>query len=132
MAKQSALISFLRMRCPACRKGFAFVNRSIFPPKHCVDLVEHCPGCGQKLVIQSNAGGGINYAMTMSLFFLNILWYWPLFGFSYKDDSFINFLISSIIVVVLVQPWLMRYSRIIFLYFIVKYKHPEQKAVIDN
>ena len=132
MAKRSALISFLGMRCPACRQGFAFGNKSVFPLAHCVDLVEHCPTCGQKLIIQNNAGGGINYALTMSLFFLNILWYWPIFGFTYKDNSFINFLISSIIVVVLVQPWLMRYSRIIFLYFMVKHNYGDRKALIDK
>lgn len=69
-----------------------------------------------------NSGGGINYALTMILFFLNILWYWPIFGLSYKDNSIFYFLATSIVVVVFVQPWLTRYSRIIFLYFMVKYK----------
>ncbi len=71
--------------------------------------------------LESNNGGGINYALTMILFFLNILWYWPIFGLSYKDNSFLYFIYASTIVVVLVQPWLMRYSRVIFLYFLVKY-----------
>jgi hypothetical protein len=110
------------MKCPACREGFVFKNKSIFPLGKCVDMLDYCAVCGQRLVLETNNGGGINYALTMILFFLNLLWYWPIFGLSYKDNSFITFLYTSIAVVVLVQPWLMRYSRIIFLYFIVKYK----------
>lgn len=127
MSKPNVVISFCRMRCPACRKSFVFVNRSIFPIGSCLNLVDNCKVCGQKLQLKSNNGGGINYALTMILFFLNILWYWPIFGLSYKDNSFISFLITSVIVVVIVQPWLMRYSRIIFLYFLIKFrKQPQQ------
>lgn len=122
MAKDNLIASFCTMKCPACRKGFVFVNRSIFPLGKCTDITDNCKVCGQKLLLESNNGGGINYALTLILFFLNILWYWPIFGFSYKDDSFFHFLITSIVLVLLVQPWLMRYSRIVFLYFIVKRK----------
>jgi len=110
------------MKCPSCRKENVFKNKSIFPLKECLTLKEICKNCGQKLKMKSNNGGGINYALTIILFFLNILWYWPIFGLSYKDNSFIYFVITSIAVVILAQPWLMRYSRIIFLYFIIKYK----------
>ena len=89
---------------------------------------DKCPACGQKLLIERNNGGGINYALTMILFFLNILWYWPLFGLSYTDNSFFYFLFSSILVVVVAQPWLMRYSRIIFLYFIISYQGVNRKT----
>ena len=110
------------MKCPACREGQVFKNKSVLPLGECVDMVDYCESCGQKMQIESNNGGGINYALTMILFFLNIFWYWPIFGLSYKDNSFIYFLFSSIFVVIMVQPWLMRYSRIIFLYFIVRYR----------
>lgn len=109
------------MRCPKCRKGFVFSNKSILPLGKCLDLVDNCKVCGQKMQMESNNGGGINYALTMMLFFLNILWYWPIFGMSYKDNSFIYFIFASVAVVVFVQPWLMRYSRMIFLYFLIKF-----------
>ncbi len=68
------------------------------------------------MLFESNNGGGINYALTVMLFMLNICWYWPIFGMSYKDNSIYYYLITSILVVVLVQPWLMRLSRVIYLY----------------
>ena len=80
-----------------------------------------CEVCGQKLVSESNNGGGINYALTVALFFLNLLWYWPIFGLSYKDNSVYYYLASSITVVVILQPWLMRISRMLYLYMFVSF-----------
>jgi uncharacterized protein (DUF983 family) len=104
------------MRCPNCRKGRAFANKSLFPLSKCLKLVDSCKVCGQKMLFESNNGAGINYALTVMLFFLNILWYWPIFGLSYKDNSVYYYLITSIIVVIVLQPWLMRLSRMIYLY----------------
>ena len=128
MSHPGLFLSFFKMKCPACRKGFVFANRSIFPLSKCLDLVDHCSVCGQTMKYNTNNGGGINYALTMILFFLNILWYWPIFGLSYKDNSFVYFIIASVIVVVLAQPLLMRFSRIIFLYFIIKFN---KNAVVE-
>ena len=121
MATPNVIVSFCKMRCPRCRKGFVFLNKSILPLGKCLDLVDNCKVCNQKMQMESNNGGGINYALTMILFFLNIFWYWPIFGMSYKDNSFIYFIFASVSVVIFVQPWLMRYSRMIFLYFLIKY-----------
>lgn len=82
----------------------------------------HCPVCGQKLLYERNNGGGINYALTVMLLFLNLVWYWPIFGLSYMDNSIYYFLATSITVVVLVQPWLMRLSRMIYLYLFIQYR----------
>ena len=96
-----------------------FVNKSVFPLSQCLRLVPNCAVCGQKMLFESNNGGGINYALTVMLLFLNLLWYWPIFGITYKDNSIFWFLGSSVAVVVLVQPWLMRLSRVIYLYLFV-------------
>ena len=106
----------MTMRCPNCRKGGAFANKSLLPLGKCLKLVDHCKVCGQKMLFESNNGAGINYALTVMLFFLNILWYWPIFGLSYKDNSVYYYLITSIVVVIVMQPWLMRLSRMIYLY----------------
>lgn len=84
-------------------------------------LKDHCEACGQKLMHERNNGGGINYALTVMLFFLNLLWYWPIFGMSYKDNSIFYYLATSIVVVLLAQPWLMRFSRMLYLYMFIQY-----------
>ena len=119
--KPSLLAGLLREKCPNCRKGNAFVNKSIFPLSKCLGVHRDCPRCGQRLQNEQNNGIGINYALTVMVIFGNILWYWPIFGLSYKDNSYISFLFTSVAVTLVLQPWLMRLSRMIYLYMFVRY-----------
>jgi hypothetical protein len=82
----------------------------------------NCPECGQKLQGENNNGPGINYALTTILLFLNILWYYPIFGMSYQDNSIFYFLGASTFVVILMQPILMRLSRVLYLYILMAFK----------
>ena len=75
---------------------------------------------------ERNNGGGINYALTVVLFILNLGWYWPVFGMSYKDNSMYYYLISSTVVVILAQPYLMRLSRVIYLYLYVGFGNSDK------
>jgi len=119
--KPSLLVALLKEKCPTCRKGNAFVNKHIFPLSKCLAMHKDCPVCGQRLQNEQNNGIGINYALTVMVLFLNLLWYWPIFGLSYMDNSFITFLFVSTGVCLLLQPWLMRLSRMLYLYMFVKY-----------
>src|SRR5580704_18312974 len=119
--KPSLLPALFTMKCPSCRRSTVFVNKSIFPLGKCLALKDECEICGQRMKSESNNGGGINYALTMILFFLNLLWYWPIFGLSYKDNSVFYYLTASTLVMILAQPWLMRISRMIYLYLYVNF-----------
>ncbi len=114
--KPALLPAMLTLKCPSCRRSSVFINKSVFPLNKCLALKDECEICGQRMKSESNNGGGINYALTMILFFLNLLWYWPVFGLSYKDNSVFYFLGVSIVIVLIAQPYLMRLSRIIYLY----------------
>ena len=117
----SFLGGLFKEKCPRCRHGNIFVHKHVFPLKGFLKTVDTCPACGQKMQLESYRGGGVNYAITMVLFFLNALWYAPIFGISYKDNSFYYFILTSVGVVVAVQPWLMRLSWVIYLYMLVHY-----------
>jgi hypothetical protein len=88
-----------------------------------VALKDECEVCGEKMKSESNNGGGINYALTVMLFFINLMWYWPIFGLSYLDNSVWYYLGSSTLVVLLAQPWLMRLSRVVYLYMYIGFGH---------
>jgi len=117
----SFIKGLLTNKCPNCRKGNVFIHKSIFPLRTLLRLVDYCSVCGQKMKSESNNGAGINYALTVIILFGNLAWYWPIFGMSYLDDSIYYFLTTSIVVVTLVQPWLMRLSRMLYLYMYVPY-----------
>lgn len=125
--KQSSLLTgLLTNKCPNCRRGYVFVHRSIFPLSTCLRLHDHCPACTIKLKNESNNGAGINYALTVILLFGNLCWYWPLFGMSYLDNSIYYFLATSVLVVVVLQPWLMRLSRMLYLYLYIPFQSGPQ------
>lgn len=138
--KPTLLTALFTMKCPSCRMTTVFVNKSMFPLGKCLALKDECEVCGEKLKSERNNGGGINYALTMMLFFLNLLWYWPIFGLSYKDDktvlgganSIFYYLGVSTTVVVLAQPYLMRLSRMIYLYLYVGFGHSRRVNVEDH
>lgn len=119
--KPLLLLSMLQNKCPACRKGRIFKHKSIFPLGECLTMVDNCTECGQKMTIESYKGGGINYALSMLLFFINFIWYWAIFGLSYLDYSVFYCLGTSTVVVILCQPFLMRLARALYLYMFVKY-----------
>ncbi len=121
--KPALIPALFTMKCPSCRKSTVFLNKSYFPLNKCLALKDECEVCGEKMKSESNNGGGINYALTMVLFFLNLLWYWPIFGLSYKDNSVYYFLFASLGVVILAQPYLMRLSRMLYLYLYVGFGH---------
>jgi len=129
--KPMLLPALLTMKCPSCRRSSVFINKSVFPLGKCLALKDECEVCGQRMKSESNNGGGINYALSMMLFFLNLLWYWPIFGLSYKDNSVFYYLTASTIVVVLAQPWLMRISRMIYLYLYVNFG-TSRRVIIDD
>lgn len=119
--KPSLVYGVFTNKCPNCRRGEVFRHKSILPFSTFLDMVDNCRVCGQQMKSESNNGAGINYALTVVLLFLNLAWYWPIFGISYLDNSVFYFLATSITLVVILQPWLMRLSRMIYLYLYVSY-----------
>ena len=122
--KPALLPSMLKMKCPNCRKGDMYVNKSVFPLSKMLDMPVRCHVCGQKMELEVGfyyVTGYVSYALSVGLFFFNLTWYWLIFGISYKDNSIFYYLITSIVIVVLLQPWLMRLSRVLYLYMFVKY-----------
>ena len=122
--KPAVLPSILKMKCPNCRKGNMFTKKSIFPLKDLLTMPEECSVCGQKMELEVGfyyGTGYVSYALSVALFVFNFVWYYIFFGITYKDNSIFEYLITSISIIILAQPWLMRYSRVLYLYMFVKY-----------
>ena len=116
--------SILKMKCPNCRKGHMFTNKSIFPLNKLLDMPEKCPVCGQKYELEVGfyyGTGYVSYALSVGLYFINLIWYWLIFGLSFQDNSMIYYFITSTVIVILLQPWLMRISRVLYLNMFVRY-----------
>lgn len=122
--KPALLPSIFKMKCPNCRKGDMFCNKSIFPLGKMLEMPERCSVCGQKMEIEVGfyyGTGYVSYGLTVGLLGVLFVAYWLIFGLSYKDYSVFYALGSSVAIVLLLQPWLMRISRVLYLYMFVKY-----------
>jgi uncharacterized protein (DUF983 family) len=118
------LTSMLKMKCPNCRKGSMFTNKSIFPLAKMLDMPDHCPECGQKMELEPGfyfGTGYVSYALTVALLAVVFIAYWVIIGLSYKDNSIFIALTVAVALCVLLQPWIMRISRVLYLNMFVKY-----------
>ena len=101
-----------------------FTNPSIFPLNKLLEMPERCPVCGQKMELEVGfyyGTGYVSYALTVGLIGACFIAYWVILGLSYKDYSIFYALGSSVAIALLMQPWLMRISRVLYLYMFVKY-----------
>lgn len=122
--KPSVIGAICGMKCPSCREGKMYKQSGIFPMKTMLDMPEECPVCGQKMEPQVGfyfGTGYVSYALSVALFVFNLVWYWFFFGLSVMDNSIFYYLITSIAIVILLQPYIMRISRVLYLYMFVRY-----------
>lgn len=109
-------------------------NKSIFPLGKMMDMPERCAHCGQKMEIEVGfyyGTGYVSYGLSVAIAIFNIVWYTLLVGFSWKDNSIWWYLGITVSMLIVLQPLIMRISRVLYLYMFVKYKstpfHTEEK-----
>lgn len=120
----SLIRSMLGMKCPKCRKGNMFTNKSIFPLNKFMQMPERCPECGQKMELEVGfyyGTGYVSYALAVAVSVFNLIWYWLIFDLSFDDNSLYWYFGVDIVILILMQPWLMRMARVLYLYMFVKY-----------
>lgn len=117
--------SVLNNRCPRCREGKIFVTNSAYSSlKDCVKMHEKCPVCAQPTEIEVGFYYGtsyVSYALTVALSVATFVAWWVLIGFSLYDNSIFYWLGFNSVSLVLMQPYLMRVSRTLWLSWFVKY-----------
>ena len=85
---------------------------------------EKCPVCGQKSEIEIGfyyGAGYVSYALTVAISVSTFIAWWVLIGISTEDNRIFWWLGLNAVLLILLQPWLMRLSRVIYLYFFVSY-----------
>lgn len=115
--------AILKGKCPKCQEGDIYVNKSVFPLSKCMALVDHCPKCGQKIKSKNDNAPGMNYAVSVVVYALGFIIYALIWGISATDNSMIYSFVFATVLVIILQPWLMRLSKTIYLYLFVKFKN---------
>lgn len=119
--------SMLTMKCPRCRRGPMFKDGNPYKKlslKHVFDMHDNCPVCNQKYDLETGfwyGTGYVSYALAVAISVASFVAWYVLIGISINDSSLFWWLGSNIALLVLLQPWLMRISRVIYIRFFVSY-----------
>ena len=85
---------------------------------------ETCPVCGQVTDIEVGFYYGTGYVSYLAGIVITIICFllWLLIiGFSFRDNRFLYWVVFNSLLLMGLQPWLMRFSRSLWLAFFVKY-----------
>ena len=124
--KPGMILSIAKNKCPRCRRGDLYKNKGSFRIKGLMAMNDHCQVCGQPFDMEPGFYYGTNmisYALTVVFSIISFIIWLLLIGISLKDARFFWWLGINAILLVILQPPLMRYSRTIWLYIFVKYSH---------
>jgi hypothetical protein len=116
--------SIIHYKCPRCRQGDLYSQPGIWPLKHLMDMPIHCPKCNQKYELETGfyfGTGYVSYALSVAFLIMWFAAYAIVLGITWQDNSIIIALCTGIAAIVVIQPWLMRISRSIYIHMFVKY-----------
>ena len=83
-----------------------------------------CPVCGQRFELEVGFWYGtsyVSYALSVALSVATFVAWYVLVGMSVRDNRFFWWMGLNIVLLIVLQPWLMRISRTIWVNFFVKY-----------
>lgn len=122
--KPNLVLNVLKNKCPRCRRGDLYKNKGTFRIKGLMTMNEKCPVCGQPLNMEPGFYYGTNlmsYALAVIVSVISFILWIVVIGISLQDVRFFWWMGVNAILLVALQPPLMRLSRTVWLAFFVKY-----------
>ena len=119
--------SILTMKCPRCRRGPMFKDPNPFKKlklSYIFDMHDNCPVCNQKYDLEPGfwyGTGYVSYALAVAVSTTTFIAWLVLIGVSTDDNRIFWWLGINAVLLILIQPWLMRLSRVIYMRFFVSY-----------
>ena len=136
--KKSYLYSTLTNKCPRCREGKLFTGSNPYDLSNITKMNDQCPVCGQPTEIEVGfyvGTGYVSYALTVAYFVSMFVAWKVLIGMTWEldDNRMFYWLGTTIFLLILIQPILMRLSRSIWLGWFVSYnKHWKNEPLEYN
>jgi len=116
--------STLGCRCPRCREGKLFQFPLSYRFKKTMAMNKLCPVCEQPTEIEIGFYYGtsyVSYALTVLISVASLIAWWMIVGLSAHDDRFFYWLGFNAVFLLLIQTWVMRVSRSLWISWFVRY-----------
>ena len=139
-SKRSYLASVISCSCPRCREGKLFKNPVSISLKKNMAMNTNCTLCGQSAEMEPGfyyGTGYVSYALAVAISISTFVAWFVLIGMSVHDNRFFIWIGFNAVFLILLQPWLMRLSRSIWISWFVKYepdwkKNPIRKEKLER
>ncbi|RZL20041.1 MAG: DUF983 domain-containing protein [Pedobacter sp.] len=118
------MLSLFACKCPRCREGDMFVSKNPWKLKTTMKMHPVCPVCNQPFNLEVGFYYGssyVSYALSIALSFFTLIAWWLTIGFSTTDDRFFYWMVLNVILLIFLQPYLMRAARTGWLAFFISY-----------
>lgn len=118
------VLNLFKCKCPRCRKGDMFGDANPWHLKNTMKMNKECPVCKQPFNIEVGFYYGssyVSYALSIALSVASIICWWLLIGFSLDDNRFFYWIAFNAVLLIFMQPYLMRLARTGWLAFFVRY-----------
>ena len=117
-------LSLFSMKCTRCRRGKLFRSNNPWKRKETFNMNETCPVCQQKFDMEPGFWYGtayVSYVLTVAFSVTTFIAWWVIIGLSTEDYRVFWWLGTNGILLIVLQPWIIRLSRTMWLSFFVKY-----------
>lgn len=119
------LKSIAQCRCPRCRQGAMFVEKNPYNIRSTMKMNETCSVCGQAFNLEVGfyyGSGYASYAVSIAVSVFSLIVYALTIGISIHDYRFLYWLFINAVLLLLLQPVIMRLARSLWLALFVSYE----------
>lgn len=127
--KGTKLYSILFNKCPKCHEGDFLKEKNMLKFHKVFDMHQNCTNCGLKYMMEPSFFYGamyVNYSLTVGIAIIT-----SVFAVFIFNLSLIESFIPIVIILLLTAPFSIRFSRIIWINFFVKY-NSDSKNITKN
>ena len=113
-----------RNKCPHCKQGNIYRHQHPFRLNGFMEMNKHCDSCGLRFERESDFYDGASYVSTglsISIALITSLIWWAFIGFSFYDDRIFGCIGLVTLILIILHPVMMRFSRTAWLWFFDEY-----------
>ena len=129
--KPSLILTIIQNRCPRCRRGKLYKHNNPYKLGSFMQMHSNCTVCGQTFDMEPGfyyGTGFVSYGLAVGFSVLSLIIWWLTIGLSLGDDRFFWWMGVNAVLLVLIQPPLMRLSRSMWLSIFVSYSPDWEKG----
>ncbi len=122
--KPGLLPSLLKNKCTRCRKGNIFRYSNAYDLKNMLKMYDNCPECGQPLEPEVGfyyGTGFVSYGLSVIICVVSFIVWVITVGISLDDSRLFWWIGVNALLLIVIQPLLMRLSRTIWLAIFIHY-----------